>query len=231
MWSGPRNLSTALLRSWENRQDTAVLDEPLYAYFLAQTGLDHPAAAEIIAAGPRSLDDAIAQCQRPELGPTETISYQKHMAHHLLPGLDLDWIGDSVNVLLIRHPRRVIASYARVREHPTLHDLGFPQLVELQDRFGPLPVLEADSFLSQPEQELRRVCDHAQVRFDPAMLQWPAGSRPTDGVWASHWYESVIASTGFTTGPTDDPTEISLPDSMEEVAGRAMELFDQLLRT
>ena len=231
MWSGPRNLSTALLRSWGNRGDTAVLDEPLYAHYLAETGLAHPAAAETISAGHRVLRDAIDLCQDPPLGASETISYQKHMAHHLLPGKDTAWIGDATNVLLVRHPRRVIASYARVREQPTLDDLAFPQLVDLQERFGPLPVLEADTFLAHPENELRRVCDHAGVPFDPMMLEWPTGSRPTDGAWASHWYGSVVTSSGFGAGPTDDPASVSLPEALEPIAERALHLFNLLLET
>ncbi len=229
MWSGPRNLSTALLRSWENRADTSVLDEPLYAHYLAETGLDHPTAAETISAGHRDLSDAIELCQNPPIGPGETVSYQKHMAHHLLPGMTTDWIQDAVNVLLVRHPRRVIASYARVREAPTLEDLAFPQLLDLQERFGPLPVVEADTFLSNPEGELRRICNHAGVPFDPMMLHWPTGARPTDGAWASHWYDSVEASTGFASAPTDDPAAVPLPEALEPVAERALRLFNLLI--
>ena len=219
------------MRSWENRTDTAVLDEPLYAHFLATTGLDHPGADDIVAAGPRRWQEAVDRCVDPPMGQAETISYQKQMAHHLLPGCDLGWIAGSANVLLLRHPRRVIASYVRVRQLPTLEDLGFPQLMMLQRRFGPLPVIEADSFLQNPEDALRSLCGTLDVPFDTAMLAWPVGPRATDGVWARDWYRAVEASTGFSKAPTDDPATIELPSPLEPVARDAQRLFDVLQRS
>lgn len=228
-WSGPRNLSTALMRSWENRNDTAVMDEPLYAHFLAQTGRDHPGREEILAAGPIDLDHAVHNCESPRLEPWQTISYQKHMAHHLLPGMDFEWIRDATNVLLVRHPRRAIASYTKVRDAPSIEDLGFPQLAELQHRFGPLPVIDADEFLAHPEAALRTMCQTAAVPFDSAMLSWPTGPRESDGVWSRFWYSSVQASTQFGTSPGDDPSEIALPQHLETVAGQALSIYESLL--
>jgi hypothetical protein len=217
------------MRSWENRGDTAVLDEPLYAHYLAQTGLDHPGRDEILRAGPSELSLALHSCTCPVLEPGQSISYQKQMAHHLLPGMDLDWIGGAANLLLVRHPRRVIASYAKVRSDPNLHDLGFPQLIDLQQRFGPLQVIEADQFLADPEPELQRICRAAAVDFDPRMLDWPTGSRPTDGVWARYWYSTVEASTRYSPRPPDDPNEIEIPGHLEPIARDALELYEYLV--
>lgn len=228
-WSGPRNLSTALLRAWENRPDTAVLDEPLYAHYLHTTGLDHPGREEIIDAGPVDLDEAIARCRQPDLGPQQVISYQKHMSHHLLPGMDLGWIADAANALVIRHPRRVIASYLRVRSVPSLEDLGLPQQVLLLERFGPLPVFDADRFLAEPGAQLRWWCDQIGVPFDAAMLSWPPGPRPSDGVWARHWYAAVERSSGFAGPPDDDPASIPLPDALEPLATDAAVIYRELL--
>jgi hypothetical protein len=217
------------MRSWENRHDTAVMDEPLYAHFLAQTGRDHPGRHEILAAGPIDLARAVRQCESPQLESWQTISYQKHMAHHLLPGMDLEWISNATNVLLVRHPRRAIASYTKVRETPSLEDLGFPQLAELQRRFGPLPVVDADQFLADPEAALRTMCQSATVPFDSAMLSWPTGPRQSDGVWSRYWYSSVEASTRFGPPLIDDPSGIDLPEHLEVVAGQALSIYESLL--
>ena len=220
VWSGPRNLSTALMRSFENRPDTRVLDEPLYAHYLAATGLDHPMRDEIVAAGPTDEREAIAAC----LAPLDVaVSYQKHMAHHLLPTMDRTWLdGIDHHVLLLRHPARVLASYSRKRDGDvTVADLGLPQQVELLERFDRPLVIDSDDFLIHPEAYLRAVCDRAGVTFDPRMLRWPAGSRDTDGVWASHWYDAVWASTGFI--PEVEPRP--LPD----VEPRARTVFDEAM--
>lgn len=222
MWSGPRNLSTAMMRSWENRADTSVIDEPLYAWYLDHTGLDHPGADEIIAAGPADLSEAIAACVDPVDQPA--ISYQKHMAQHLLPDVDRGWLDELTNALLLRDPRRVLASYTRVREHVTLDDIGLPQQVELIDRCA--VVVDSADFLSDPEGYLRLMCDAFGVDFDPAMLQWPPGRRDSDGVWASHWYSSVEASTGFGPPPHDPPPELA--PHLRSLADNAMDLYRTL---
>ena len=230
VWSGPRNISTALMRAWENRADTAVMDEPLYAHFLNVTGIDHPGRADIVHAGPTDLRAAVRGCVTPELEAGQTVSYQKHMAHHLLPHIGLEWIGDAVNFLLVRHPRRVIASYAKVRHNPTLEDLGFPQLVELQQQFGPLPVIEADNFLANPEAGLRSMCHIVGIDFDSNMLSWPTGPRSTDGVWGRYWYATVESSTEFGRSPDDEPSELEIPAGLVPVADEAAELYDRLMR-
>lgn len=220
MWSGPRNLSTAMMRSWEHRADTEVIDEPLYAWYLRETGLDHPGREEIIEAGPAHLTNAIQVC----VDPAGPISYQKHMAGHLLDSVDRSWLDALDHGLLLRDPRRVLASYTKVRESVTLDDIGLPQQVELADRCS--VIIDSADFLADPEGYSRLICDAFGVEFDPAMLGWPAGTRRSDGVWAKHWYASVEASTAFGPAPSTPPPE--LPAHLHEVADAAMEIFAEL---
>lgn len=195
MWSGPRNISTALMRAWENRPDCVVVDEPLYAYYLNETGLDHPGRDEVIAAGDTDWRAVVAELTTSAPAP---IYYQKHMTHHLIPQLPRDWITSLANVLLIRDPFEVVASYVRSRADVVAEDIGLVQQVELYDQLGgDVPVIDAADFLRSPEAYLRWLCAHVGVPFTEAMLHWPAGPRPSDGVWAPHWYAAVVASTGF----------------------------------
>jgi sulfotransferase family protein len=200
VWSGPRNISTALMRSWENRPDTVVVDEPLYAHYLQATGLDHPGRDEVIAAGETDWRQVVATLVGPVPGGAR-VFYQKHMAHHLLPDVDRAWVARLVNVLLIRDPREVVASYVRSRAAVTADDIGLRQQAVLYDELAaagsPPPVIDARDFLGRPETYLRALCDHAGVDFSERMLSWPSGPRDSDGVWAPHWYEAVWASTGF----------------------------------
>ena len=171
VWSGPRNISTALMRSWENRPDCEVVDEPLYAYYLDRTQLDHPARDEVIAAGDTSWERVVDSltAQWPD-GPA--VHYQKHMTHHLIPELPRDWIASLRNVLLIRDPAEVVASYVRSRANVVAEDIGLVQQAELYDLLGgDVPVIDAADFLTDPEKYLRILCEHAGVAFDRAMLQ------------------------------------------------------------
>jgi hypothetical protein len=201
MWSGPRTISTAMLRSWGNRSDTAVTDEPLYAAYLAATGLDHPGRDDILASQPTDWRAVVDDLTGP-VPEDRPIWYVKHMAHHLLPEMDRGWLADLANAFLLRDPRALLASYARVRGEPTLADLGLDQQVELFDavreRTGATPpVVDSDDVLADPRGVLGALCEALGVGFDEAMLSWPAGPRATDGVWAPHWYASVEDSTGF----------------------------------
>ncbi|MPZ60861.1 MAG: HAD family hydrolase [Propionibacteriales bacterium] len=200
MWSGPRNVSTALMRSWENRPDCAVVDEPLYAYYLQWTGIDHPVRDEVIASQPAELDAVVASLLGPAPGGAE-VFYQKHMTHHLLPETDRSWIAGLTNVLLIRDPREVVASYLRSRSSVEPADIGIPQQLRLYDKLvssgDEPPVVDAGDFLRDPESYLRWLCAWVDVEFTDRMLSWPPGPRDSDGVWAPHWYDAVWRSTGF----------------------------------
>lgn len=201
MWSGPRNISTALMRAWENRSDCAVWDEPLYGYYLDTTAIPHPGAAEIIAAQGTDWQAIVGRCSG-DIPGDKNIFYQKHMTLHLLPEIDRSWMPSLTNCFLIRQPEAVIASYTALRSEATLEDIGFVQQAELFDYVcessGEIPlVIDSRDFLLDPKAMLKTLCDTLQIDFDPAMLHWRKGPRKSDGVWAKHWYASVWKSTGF----------------------------------
>lgn len=196
MWSGPRTLSTALMRAWENRPDTVVVDEPLYAFYLSATGLDHPGRDEVIASQPADWRVVLRGLAEDPLPPGAGIYYQKHMTHHLLPAVDRAALAPLRHAFLIRDPRWLLASYARVRSAPTVDDLGLRQQAEIYGEFGG-PVLDSADLLAAPEAALRALCAALGVPFSAAMLSWPPGPRDSDGVWAPYWYDSVRRSTGF----------------------------------
>lgn len=201
-WSGPRNISTAMMRAWENRPDCAVVDEPLYAHYLQVTQLDHPARDEVIAAGDTDSARVVAGLTRGPVPGGRPVWYQKHMSHHLLPGLDTAWVHGLSNVFLIRDPALVVASYIKSRAQVAPADIGLQQQLQLFDavaqRLGQAPpVIDAERFLQAPEAQLRTLCTRLGLGFNACMLNWPAGPRASDGVWAPHWYAAVWASTGF----------------------------------
>ncbi|MEP7013950.1 MAG: HAD family hydrolase [Verrucomicrobiota bacterium] len=206
MWSGPRNISTAMMRSWDNRSDTVVIDEPFYAYYLKATGKKHPGTKDVIAAGETEWRKVVAQMTGPvpESRPKNLshIFFQKQMTHHLLPEVDRQWLGAMTNCFLIRDPREVILSYIKRREDPTLEDLGFVQQAEIFDYVreqakGVPAVVDAKDVLENPEGILRLLCGAVDVEFNESMLFWPPGLRETDGVWAKYWYDDVARSTSF----------------------------------
>ncbi len=226
MWSGPRTVSTALMRAWENRPDTVVTDEPLYAFYLTATGLDHPGRDEVIASQPRDWRVVLRELTAGPLPPGVTIYYQKHMTHHLLPSVDRSALAGLRHAFLIRDPRSLLASYARVRSAPTLADLGLRQQAEIFEEFGG-PVLAAADLLAAPEPALRALCAALGVPFSAAMLSWPPGPRASDGVWAPYWYDSVRRSTGFVpaTGP---PTPADLDPALEPLLEECMPHYEKL---
>lgn len=191
-WSGPRNLSTAMMYSFGNRADFHVMDEPFYGAFLHETGLDHPMAAEVMAAHETDWDRAAAACAAE--GTPHV--YQKHMCHHILPETPMDWAAGCKHFFLIRHPARVLASYLAKRQEVALADIGSEQQLELFEQVGGVVIDSAD-IRAAPDAMMRALCAAIDLEFDPAMLSWPAGGHASDGVWAKHWYGAVHASTGF----------------------------------
>lgn len=223
MWSGPRNLSTAMMYSFGARRDFAVVDEPFYAAYLTRTGLNHPMRDAIIAS--QSTDpDAVAALLTGPIPEGRSHFYQKHMTQHMIAGIPRDWMDQVKHVFLIRHPARVVASFGAKYDNPTLADIGFSQQTELFERLsaqgaGPVVIDSAD-IRRAPEVMLHRLCNALALEFDPAMLHWPAGGHSSDGVWASHWYAAVHGSTGFAaaegdlpdlTGPAGDLVKQALP--------------------
>ena len=230
MWSGPRNISTAMLRAWENRADTTVVDEPFYAHFLKTTGLDHPMADEIVAAGE---SDWRAVVERLVTVPDTGIFYQKHITTHWLEHFDTGWLEALDHVFLIREPEPVVASYAAKRGGATASDLGYARQAALFDHVGARrgeapPVIDGARFLADPEGQLRTLCARLDVAFDPAMLAWPAGRRETDGVWAAHWYDAVERSTEF--GAPRGPRDVTLGDDTRRLADLCRPYYDALAR-
>lgn len=223
MWSGPRNVSTALMRSFGARTDTLVVDEPLYAYYLDATGLDHPGRADVLASQPNRWQDVAAALTGP-LPDGVAVYYQKHMAHHLLPDVGRGWLPDLAHAYLIRDPEHVVASYAKVRGAPTLADLGYVQQVEIFRAVGG-PVVDAADLLRDPAGVLERLCAALGIGYDPAMLSWAPGRRETDGVWAPHWYAGVEGTTKF--GPYTPPSG-PVPERLAPLVEQARPHYDEL---
>jgi hypothetical protein len=231
MWSGPRNISTAMMRSFGARADCSVTDEPFYAAYLVATGLIHPMREQVIASQPtdwRKVADAL-------VGPSpegKPVWYQKHMTHHMLPEFGRDWIDGLVNAFLIRAPEAVLVSYSQKRGHFGLSEIGLPAQAELFDRVADRlgcapPVVESQDVLADPRGVLSALCKACKIPFEPSMLSWALGQRASDGVWAPAWYQAVERSTGFA-APTPDVGFDDLPESLKPVAEAARPIYDRL---
>ncbi len=228
MWSGPRNLSTAMMYSFGARSDCHVVDEPFYATYLAKTGLHHPMRAEILAS---QLQDGaeVAQALLAPIPRKKPHYYQKHMTQHMVSDVPRDWMHDVKNVFLIRHPTRVVASYAKKREGPQLADIGFCQQEELFDyacelKHAPI-VIDAADIRADPEYALTTLCTALDLDWDAAMLRWPAGGHCQDGVWARHWYGAVHRSTGFAEPEGNLP---QLDTEYAALAAQALPYYERL---
>ena len=209
MWSGPRNISTAMMYSFASRPDCAVWDEPFYAFYLTHAGISHPMNATVIAAGEPDFARVVERCLGDVPGG-KAVFYQKHMTHHMLAGFDRGWALGLANAFLIRTPERVVASYARKRQAASLRDIGVVEQAELfdmvADHLGTAPpVVDTDDILADPAGVLAALCEALGLGFDAAMLKWDKGPKPYDGAWAPHWYNAVWQSTGFAAPPPDEP--------------------------
>ena len=228
-WSGPRNLSTAMMYAFGNRADFAAMDEPFYAAYLARTGLEHPMRKAIITHHEADPAQVIRACTTPYTGG---VFYQKHMTHHLLPDYPLDWLAQLSHCFLLRDPHEVLLSYAQKREQVTLEDIGLPQQLEIfehvQARTGQIPlVIDSADFLQQPGAYLQALCEQLAIPFSERMLHWPAGERASDGVWARYWYAAVQKSTGFA---PYRPRQVTLPPELQDIAAQAAPYYQTLHR-
>ena len=229
MWSGPRNVSTALMRSFENRSDCFVSDEPFYSYFLYKTGLKHPLSDKIIKSGLIDYNKIIKYIT----GHTpfsKNIWYQKHMAHHILEGVNMDWIKNMANCLLIRHPSDVILSYSKKNEIDNIQQLGYLQQIKiykmLTKETGVSPIIiDAQDLLKEPRKMLIEICKNLKIKFNDKMLSWPPGGRKTDGIWGKHWYKQVEVSTGFNPYLKTDRT---IPLRYQNLNNECMKYYDFL---
>jgi hypothetical protein len=232
MWSGPRNISTAMMRSFESRGDCAVTDEPFYAAYLQRTGIEHPMRDAVIASQSLESREVAAMLTGPVPGG-KPVWYQKHMTLHMIAEFDRRWMAQVRNAFLIREPAAVLASYAAKRADVTLPDIGFVQQRELfeqeADRLGaPPPVIDAADVLEDPGRTLGLLCKALQISYAPAMLHWASGGRATDGVWAPAWYHAVQSSTGFAAPVAKQAAPLS--SQLESLADQAQPHYEALAR-
>ena len=230
MWSGPRNLSTTMMRSFGARSDTACVDEPFYAAYLTATGIVHPMQEKILAAQSQNGAEVARQLTEEPVPGGKPVFYQKHMTHHMAPALPRDWMSRVTNAFLIRDPARVLASYARKMEEVTLEAIGVPQQAELFDRVCEMqgeapPVIDSDDILADPPSMLRTLCGALGIPYTDEMVSWEAGPKPEDGVWSPHWYDAVWKSTGFAAPRTEPP---ELPNDLKALAEQAQESHDKI---
>ncbi|MFK7933887.1 MAG: hypothetical protein AB8G22_10275 [Saprospiraceae bacterium] len=230
LWSSPRNISTALMYSFAQRADTTVVDEPLYAYYLMHTDTlaEHPGTAEILRSQSPNSEQVIQHVLN---APYSTsVAVFKQMTHHILPDLRQDFMLSMANVLLIRDPRRIIASYTKVIDQPTIADIGVQQQYELyqflQQNDCLTAIVDAQKLLEQPRVVLTKLCDRLGINFTERMLSWSAGARKEDGVWAKHWYANVHQSTGFQPYVAKN---VQLSPPMEELATKCKTYYEYLL--
>lgn len=234
MWSGPRNISSAMMRSFGARADCAVIDEPFYAAYLALSGSEHPMRAEVLASQANDWRDVAALLLGPVPGG-KPIWYQKLMTHHMLPSFGREWMRSMRNAFLIRDPRFVLGSYTRIRDQGTvtLADIGIVQQRELfereAERLGAAPpVVEGADVLADPPRMLARLCAALGIPYTDAMLRWSPGRRDTDGVWAPAWYSAVESSTGFAAAPAAAARVPELPGALQRIADEAHEHYAAL---
>lgn len=226
LWSGPRNVSTALMYAFAQREDCRVFDEPFFGHFLRHTGVARPSREEAL----RTMrTDPVAVLQHVQQSTGKPFHFLKNMANHTV-GTDLGWLSQYRNVILTRHPRKVIASYTRQIDCPTLLDLCYAEqwaiIQQLEGMGLPVCVVDSDAILAAPEAALRRMCAAFQLPFDAAMLKWPAGARPEDGVWAKYWYHSVHQSTGW--AAPDSSRTYEVPDHLNDLYTTSLTYYQKI---
>lgn len=226
LWSGPRNVSTAVMYAFRERSDTSVVDEPLYAHYLCRTGVEHPALQDVIKS---QNTDGEAVVRTVLLGTSETpVRFFKHMTHHLIE-LDTSFLGQMENILLTRDPRQMLPSLIHQVPNPTVEGTSLPMQVSMLDRIldsgGSPIVIESKRLLLDPEGVLTTVCERLGLDWDPAMLSWDEGPKPEDGIWAPHWYDNVHRSTGF--APYREKDE-PVPAHLEPLLAECQPLFERL---
>jgi hypothetical protein len=233
MWSGPRNLSTTLMRSFSARSDCAVIDEPFYAAFLDITKAAHPMREQILAAHEPLPNRIVSHITGPAPG-NKRVFYQKHMVHHMVDAIALDWLAHiERHVILIRHPARVISSYVQKMDTLSLDAIGIGQQERVRAEIfrqtgSHAVVIDADRVLADPEGVLKRLCHAIGIDWDPAMLAWASGPHPQDGVWAPHWYDAVWRSTGFGAAPGPLP---ELAGEAAAIEKEALVFYERLLQS
>ena len=230
VWSGPRNISTALMYSFGNRDDFEIIDEPFYANYLIETGLDHPMRKEIILSQPENVTTVINNLTKDRSNMGKNL-YQKHMTHHMVNSVPRDWFNQVKHVFLLRHPVRVISSFSKKYKNVSADDIGFKKQVELFSEIlkrglDPI-VVNSEDIRKEPEGTLTKLCERLNLRFQKSMLSWPMGGNKQDGVWASHWYESAHKSTGFS-GPEDILPNLEGDNAM--LAEASLPLYRSLLK-
>ena len=229
MWSGPRNISTALMRSFENREDTSVIDEPFYAFYLSHSGFDHPGKEDVLKFQSTNWDEVVRLITG-KIPDNKFIWYQKHMVHHISNEKDINWLKNFHNCFLIRHPREVIISYAKQAPINEIRDLGYIQQVDLFKKIlsltGKTPfVLDSKDILINPEKHLKKMCKYFNINFSRKMLKWPKGKRSTDGVWSHYWYKNVINSDSFF--PLNESKE-EVPSNYKNLLNECLSYYDYL---
>ena len=229
MWSGPRNISTAMMRAWENRLDTFVVDEPFYAHYLSKNRVEHPGREEVLLNG--EIDSyKVSQGLVKDISNSHKVYYQKHMTHHLLDSVNRDWMKGVINCFLIRNPKDMIISYSKIHSDITRDLLGIEQQKEIfdyvQNFTGEVPpVIDSKDVLLDPRGVLTKFCNRIGIDFSEKMLNWPKGSRDTDGIWGKYWYNNVINSTGFNPYTVKNS---EVPDEYKSIYKESLKLYEDL---
>ncbi len=227
-WSGPRNISTALMRSWSSRVDTFITDEPFYSYYLNETKLKHPMYSEIISKYPTTYSE-IVNYLIDEIPENKKIWYQKHMAHHILDLKNIEWIVNCKNCILLRHPKEVISSYCKKNKLNSVEELGYQQQYEiikfLKKKNKSFVVIDSNELLKNPEKVLSKWCKKINIKFDKSMLKWKKGNHASDGIWWKNWYDNVIKSTEF---QKFEKKDITIENKYDSIYNESMKYYNYL---